>query len=279
MTKIKLFLECTLFFLIAIGMQQVCFYAYNYIAYVYVAGIEYATIVDLGLKAQTVDYINSTEIIYIVSGWLITLGVIMFIMNITKEHIMDFTGHGLSIVNIVLAMVMGIGLVLATMALVNLMAEFFDNSYEVKEVLYFDHVIWTFFSVGLLIPILEELFFRGLLLNRLSKMKAPFFAIFLQALFFSVSHMDLKQGAYLFVLGIVAGLVVYKTKSVISAIIIHMVFNVMNMYMNMYVNASYQVGQLILMFLLGIVLVAFGLGQTHVRKLKVKQLEPPIKLY
>ncbi len=75
-------------------------------------------------------------------------------------------------------------------------------------------------------PIAEELAFRGLTFGyaRSTGMKVQW-AIVLQALLFGVTHGNMVQGSYAFILGILMGYTVYKTGNLWSSIIIHIGFN------------------------------------------------------
>ena len=80
-------------------------------------------------------------------------------------------------------------------------------------------------DVFLLAPIAEELLFRGLIFNYAKKSMPVVFALLLQGLLFGLYHGNLIQGTYAFLLGILLGIIVLKTKTVISSIIFHISLN------------------------------------------------------
>ncbi|MFZ2539760.1 MAG: CPBP family intramembrane glutamic endopeptidase [Oscillospiraceae bacterium] len=80
-------------------------------------------------------------------------------------------------------------------------------------------------TVGILVPIFEELLFRGLVYTELRKVSKVTIAIVIQGLLFGVYHMNIIQGAYAAILGIVLGYVYYKFKTILAPIVIHIVLN------------------------------------------------------
>ena len=77
----------------------------------------------------------------------------------------------------------------------------------------------------LLAPISEELIFRGVTL-RIARRAFPFWiANIIQALLFGIFHMNLLQGCYTFVLGLVLGYICEKGGTIYHVIFFHFLFN------------------------------------------------------
>lgn len=77
----------------------------------------------------------------------------------------------------------------------------------------------------LLGPIGEELIFRGVTLS-CAKKALPFWAAnLLQAFLFGVFHLNVIQGIYAFIIGIVLGYICHKGGSVYLSILLHITFN------------------------------------------------------
>ena len=75
-------------------------------------------------------------------------------------------------------------------------------------------------------PIAEELIFRGLTVEYLKRAGASFWVInILQALFFGIAHLNLVQGSYAFLIGLLAGYLVLRYRSIWAGIAFHMLFN------------------------------------------------------
>lgn len=77
---------------------------------------------------------------------------------------------------------------------------------------------------GILAPILEELFFRKLLIDRMYKY-GELTAILTSAIFFGLIHQNFSQFFYAFGLGIVIGYLYCKTRSYLAVTLLHMAFN------------------------------------------------------
>lgn len=81
-----------------------------------------------------------------------------------------------------------------------------------------------FLCTGILAPILEEFFFRKVLIDRTHKY-GELTAILISAAFFGLFHQNFSQFFYAFGLGIIFGYVYCKTGSYLTVTLMHMVFN------------------------------------------------------
>lgn len=77
-------------------------------------------------------------------------------------------------------------------------------------------------------PILEELVFRGTILNSIKKIKNGWIPILVSALVFGYAHGLPVQMVYTFIMGIVAGILYLKTGNIIYPIILHVVNNLVS---------------------------------------------------
>lgn len=77
---------------------------------------------------------------------------------------------------------------------------------------------------GLLAPILEELFFRKLLIDRLYR-HGELAAILTSAVFFGLIHQNFSQFFYAFGVGIIFGYLYCKTSSYLAVTLAHVIFN------------------------------------------------------
>ncbi len=85
--------------------------------------------------------------------------------------------------------------------------------------------------------IFEELLFRGIILNGLTKKFDPKTSIILSALLFMLMHGSLEQTFYQFALGLVFGCIAYYSGSVIYSIITHFFNNAIVLTLNYFVSA------------------------------------------
>ncbi len=85
---------------------------------------------------------------------------------------------------------------------------------------------YTLISTCILAPIFEEVIFRGIILNGLLKSYNPLKAIAFSSLLFGLVHLNPIQIVAALTMGIFAGWVYYKTKSIGYTILIHAVNNI-----------------------------------------------------
>ncbi|MBR6745152.1 MAG: CPBP family intramembrane metalloprotease [Clostridia bacterium] len=81
-----------------------------------------------------------------------------------------------------------------------------------------------FISVGVLAPILEELFFRKLLTDRL-RVFGETLAILLPAFLFALFHMSASQMVYAFTIGVLMGYLYCRTGNYWLSVLVHAIFN------------------------------------------------------
>jgi len=90
--------------------------------------------------------------------------------------------------------------------------------------------IGSFLSILIIGPVLEELFYRGYLLNELVKKYNTAFSVIISALFFSFFHFDYTIFIPTFLIGVQLGLLFLYYRNLILNISFHMIFNGMIMY-------------------------------------------------
>lgn len=111
-------------------------------------------------------------------------------------------------------------------------------------------------------PVSEEVIFRGAIMDRL-KIAFPFWvANLLQAALFGLYHMNLVQGIYAFLLGVVLGLVCQTVGSIYANILAHILFNATSYIIGLVFTGKYawEGTGMLLLFIISI--LAFGYGIT-----------------
>ena len=89
-----------------------------------------------------------------------------------------------------------------------------------------DAPLWiTLISVSVFAPFFEEWLCRGMIMRGLLSRMSPFAAITISAAFFAIIHMNPWQAIPAFVLGLLFGLVYYKTGSLKLTMLMHCVNN------------------------------------------------------
>ena len=99
----------------------------------------------------------------------------------------------------------------------------FENANEVLET---GSLLIRVLCLGVVIPVLEELIYRGLIAGQLFVMKVnPVVSIFISSFLFAFLHLNLVQFIYAFVTGIVLGFSYFKTKRLLVCILGHSILN------------------------------------------------------
>ena len=106
------------------------------------------------------------------------------------------------------------------------------GSYEkVEQTIITTNPVIDIISVAFLIPIIEEVIFRGLVYKRLKQITHKYTATLVVSLMFGVYHMNLVQGIYAFLLGLILIFVYEKYNSIIAPIIMHIVANATSLFL------------------------------------------------
>lgn len=80
-------------------------------------------------------------------------------------------------------------------------------------------------AVGIMAPLLEEIIFRGLIFNQLRNNIPLPAALVIQGLLFGIVHLDVIQGSYAFIIGILLGLLIVWYNSLLPPVAFHMGLN------------------------------------------------------
>ena len=81
-------------------------------------------------------------------------------------------------------------------------------------------------SVGIIIPIQEELMYRGLIYKNIEQRYNHIKAAVISSTVFAVMHMNLSQGIYAFLMGLVMAFIYQKTKNIYACITFHCSANI-----------------------------------------------------
>ncbi|MDD2564214.1 MAG: type II CAAX endopeptidase family protein [Salinivirgaceae bacterium] len=82
--------------------------------------------------------------------------------------------------------------------------------------------IYSFITIVIAAPILEEFLFRGIVLKGLLKRYSPTKAIIVSAIFFGIAHLNPWQFVTATMIGLFMGWVYYKTHNIMLTMIMHM---------------------------------------------------------
>jgi transmembrane CAAX amino protease len=93
-------------------------------------------------------------------------------------------------------------------------------------------------AVGIIAPVVEELFFRGLLFNKSRNYVSVKASAIISALVFGFVHLNIIQGANAFVLGLLFAYIYQKTESIYTTILAHLGNNLMAVLIGYLLNLS-----------------------------------------
>lgn len=140
---------------------------------------------------------------------------------------------------------------------------------EVNEVLTAGSFGLQILGVGLLVPIVEELLFRGIIYKRMKEIMSTLQAGISCALLFGVLHANIVQGIYGFCIGILMCLVYERFHSLVAPILMHVSANLV-----VVLAAGFNIGYqsltmfyLITLLMCVLVIVAVWMLEAYVRPL------------
>ncbi len=116
--------------------------------------------------------------------------------------------------------------------------DWFDSFQKQMDFISQDQLV-MYLMVVVLAPILEEILFRGIVLKGLiHKGVLPNNAIFISSLVFAIIHANPWQFVGALLLGMVLGMVYFKTKSILTVIVLHALNNLFSMLIMLYTHAD-----------------------------------------
>lgn len=128
---------------------------------------------------------------------------------------------------------LSIGMCLAVNNIITMLnlQRFFGGYQEVAASLYRNNLLFELIGMGLLIPLTEELLFRGLCFMRLRERFPFWLAAVVSALLFGIFHGNMLQGLYAFCLGLAMAYVYEVYHSLMAAYVFHASANLLSVLM------------------------------------------------
>lgn len=142
---------------------------------------------------------------------------------------------------------LGIGACIAGNNLIALsgIAAYFQDYEEIAESMYSNGMFFQFISIGVIIPLTEELVFRGLIFKRMRDWMGFTAAAVLSAAGFALFHGNIVQGIYAFFLGMLMAYVYEKYETFLAPYLLHATANILSVIISstelglmMYANIS-----------------------------------------
>ena len=185
------------------------------------------------LQAAVTDYIMQYIIYAVIAAQILTLigAAIWYGILVKRKNVNRPIKDCVNMRTVLMCILAGIGLQLVIDFFLNIVAMVFPGAMgdysELIETVGIGEMTWiSFLATVILAPVSEELLFRGLTLRFLRSAGVKFaIANVIQALFFGILHMNVVQGIYAFVVGLVLGYAAGKCRTVFLPILLHLCFN------------------------------------------------------
>lgn len=142
--------------------------------------------------------------------------------------------------------------------------------YQLKNLLTIDFTVNSILLSCIYAPFIEEMMYRGIVLNALLKKYSDKIALIVSSLIFGIMHFSLFQSINAFFIGIIIGYLFIKTKSLYLCIFIHFCNNFIVMYLPTLFFDSILVHVLYALFniSLGVSLIILSLRKMNLKKRK-----------
>ena len=203
------------------------------IAFITTSNGKYATFSTAMSKLAHSNYIHHANLLYGVIALIIFVPWYLkqFVSKDLKEK--RKIPSGFSIHTVLSLLILGFGLQFLAVVIVNKLSDFFTeavNTYESSmNISGYNLTLKTIVLIYVIIlaPIVEETIFRGLIF-RCAKNSVGFpIANLWQAALFGVFHLNIAQGVYAFVIGLILGCVVQRGHAIRYSILLHIIFNLL----------------------------------------------------
>jgi membrane protease YdiL (CAAX protease family) len=124
------------------------------------------------------------------------------------------------------------------------------------------NMLASLLGIGIIVPIVEEIMFRGMVSHELKPVFRALPAIAIQGALFGIYHMNLIQGLYAAPLGIFFGYIAYKSRSIWPAVAAHIAMNSLSLILSTpTVSGAMQQPLAVLLFMgVSAIMIAFSLA-------------------
>lgn len=181
-----------------------------------------------GAEIDIVDFIADNGLIFTAICATITYIPLIVFYIVDGKNVRNDYIDSANFFDYIMAVLGGAGIAI----ILNLVISFsrisdFDSQFrEVSESLSSPPLIVSLICAGIIVPVVEELIFRGLIFNRIKNQYNTVAAILISSLMFGIYHMNLTQGLYATILGLCIAYVYNKVGNFLIPVMIHMSANI-----------------------------------------------------
>ncbi len=219
------------------------------------------TIDQIAVQESVMRFINENMVWVVIISGLLTLAALWIFFVIRKKKLTKEAGISLlTMKNQMLLVALGIGLgfiINFGLQLLPIPEKMVDSYIQSSQGLFSAPFLLMILSNVIIAPLVEEIIFRGLILSRLRKVMPVWTAVIISSIAFAIMHGQLLWIAYTFLLGIVFSLMVLKTGSTLSSIIVHMIFNLFGVLLSV-LSIHLVLPVIWLLMILGVILTVFS---------------------
>ncbi len=174
------------------------------------------------------NYINENTATIFIPAILISFLLYFLILKAREKNIFEICKiKKIRIKNILLIIAITAGYSLALSAISVYVLKYFPSYSETQKTISGTMgSIIGIFAVIILAPIFEEILFRGIILSEIRENLKVIPAVIIQGVTFGVYHMNMFQGIYAGILGLILGYVCVKTMTILGSIAAHITFNI-----------------------------------------------------
>lgn len=212
-------------------IRNLAFYLCLYTIIQFLMGIVFGIINFSSMQGMTTDEANTfmQGYIYFLTGIaaIFTLIIYAIVLKIRKRNIIKVCKFNkLGIKDVIYTILISLGISILSCSLVTILQDKFE--YNVGENLSnANNIVLTLFIAIVLIPIFEEILFRGLIFNDLRSKYNIVVAVVIQGLIFGIMHGNIIQGTYTVILGVILSMIYIWTDSIYACIIGHITYNLL----------------------------------------------------
>ena len=96
------------------------------------------------------------------------------------------------------------------------------------------NIIFLILSSVIVGPIIEEIIFRYILINKLNSFNNRFISIVISSIIFALAHNGIINIIYTFILGMILGIIYIKDKNLLNSIVLHSSANLISLFLYSY---------------------------------------------
>ena len=207
------------------------------------------TTIDELFKVANLTYNNHNNLFYVL---IILLSMIIYlnILPSVRKNIYNKTTMSISKIKSFKLVMLGLSSGLFISFLVNAipLPEYISIDLSIIKDISILELIFRLFGTVILVPIVEEILFRGVLLDQISDKIPSVLAILISSIAFSFFHNDYVQMIYTFIMGMIFAITYLKVKNIFAPIIVHIIYNFTSVACS-YINyIPFNIGMFIIVF-------------------------------